>query len=165
MKALAIEKLDAARHDRAAFHCGVPALDRFLKDLAGQHQRKQFSTTYVLIHRENPRTILGFYSISFGALNLSGLSTAEQKRLPKHPVPAARMGRLAVDEGERGKGYGELLLQNATKRCLAVRDEIACYALVVDAKNEIAARFYEKYGFSACSDDERQWYLPLGSAG
>lgn len=163
MTALAIEKLDAARHNRGGFHCGVPELDRFFKELASQHQRKHFSTTYVLIDGDNPQAILGYYSVSFGSLSLTGLSAAEQKRLPKHPVPAARIGRLAVDQGERGKGYGELLLQNAIKRCLAVRDEIACYALVVDAKDEIAARFYEKYGFSVCTDAGQQWYLPLGA--
>ena len=163
MTSFAIEKLDPARHDRADFHCGLPELDRFLKELASQHQRKHFSTTYVLIDTNAPRGILGYYSISFGSLNLTDLGVDERKRLPKHPVPAARMGRLAVDEGERGKGYGELLLQNAVKRCLAAREQIACYALVVDAKNETAARFYEKFGFFACSETEAQWYLPLGN--
>jgi ribosomal protein S18 acetylase RimI-like enzyme len=160
--ALAIEKLDPTRHHRAGFHCGVAELDRFFKELAGQHQRKHFSTTYVLIDRATPRAVLGYYSISFGSISLAGLSLAEQKKLPKHPVPAARMGRLAVDESERGKGYGDLLLQNAIKRCLATRNEIACYALVVDVKNDTAARFYEKFGFLPCTDQELQWYLPLG---
>lgn len=160
--ALTIEKLDSARHDRADFHCGVLELDRFLKELAGQHQRKHFSTTYVLLDQSSPNQILGYYSISFGALRLNEISVEEQKKLPKHPVPAARMGRLAVDDAQRGKGFGELLLQNAVKRCLAVRGEIACYALVVDAKNEAAARFYEKYGFLPCTEQELQWYLPLG---
>lgn len=161
---LAIEKLQTARHDRARFHCGAPELDRFIKELASQHQRKHFSTTYVLIDDAAPDEILGFYCLSFGAMSLAGLSPAEQKKLPRHPVPVARMGRLAVDETCRGKGYGALLLQNAVKRCLNVREEIAHYALVVDAKNEAAARFYEHFGFVSCSTDEAQWYLPLGNA-
>jgi len=160
---LAIERLDAARHDRASFRCGVPELDRFLKELAGQHQRRNFSTTYVLVPTDAPTAILGYYSLSFGSLRLGDLSPEERQRLPKYPVPAARMGRLAVDEAQRGKHYGELLLQNAVKRCLTVRSEIACYALAVDAKDESAARFYEKYGFLPCTDQELQWYLPLGS--
>ncbi|MFT3790234.1 MAG: GNAT family N-acetyltransferase [Rudaea sp.] len=160
--ALAIEKLQAARHDRTRFRCGAAELDRFLKELAGQHQRKHFSTTYVLVDDMTPAGILGFYCLSFGAMNLVDLSPAEQKKLPRHPVPVARMGRLAVDESCRGKGYGALLLQNAVKRCLNVREEIAHYALVVDAKNETAARFYEHFGFMPCTGDEAQWYLPLG---
>lgn len=162
MTTLAIEKFDPSRHDRSNFNSGVPELDRFLKELAHQHQRKHFSTSYVLVDADAPRNIFGYYSVSFGSLKLSDLNAQERKRLPKHPVPAARLGRLAVDEAQRGKGYGALLLQNAVKRCLAAREQVACYALVVDAKNDTAARFYEKYGFSACSESEAQWYLPLG---
>lgn len=160
-----IEKLDPDRHDRAGFGSGVPELDRFFKELASQHQRKYFSTTYVLVDQSAPPIVLGYYSISFGEISLSGLSAAERKKLPRHPIPAARMGRLAVSENERGKGYGALLLQHAVKQCLAARTQIACYALVVDAKNETAARFYEKYGFRAAApayDQRSQLYLPLG---
>lgn len=160
---LLVEKLAPSRHDRASFHCGVPQLDHFLKELAGQHQKRNFSTTYVLVAAAAPASILGYYSLSFGALRLADLGEQERRRLPKHPVPAARMGRLAVDESQRGRRYGELLLQNAVKRCLAAREEIACYALAVDAKDEAAARFYEKYGFLPCTDQELQWYLPLGA--
>jgi ribosomal protein S18 acetylase RimI-like enzyme len=162
--ALAIEKLQTARHDRARFQCGVAELDRFIKELASQHQRKHFSTTYVLVDDHASSEILGFYCLSSGSMSLAELSAAEQKKLPRHPVPIARMGRLAVDESCRGKGHGALLLQNAVKRCLSVREEIAHYALVVDAKNEAAARFYEHYGFEPCTTDEMQWYLPLGQA-
>lgn len=161
---VSIERLDSARHHRGDFHCGVPVLDRFLKELASQHQRRHVSTTYVLIDSSAPRAILGYYSISFGSMRLTDLGTEEQKKLPKHPVPAARLGRLAVHEAQRGRGYGELLLQNAVKRCLTVRKDIACYALVVDAKDDAAARFYAKYGFQSCCDEAAQWYLPLGKA-
>lgn len=159
---LAIEKLSASRHDREDFHCGVPELDRFLKELAGQHQRKGFSTTYVLVDSADPSRIFGYYAISFGAMSLADLTVAEQKKLPRHPVPVARMGRLAVDKRLRGESHGELLLQNAVKRCLSVREEIAHYALVVDAKNEGVAHFYAKYGFLPCTDQRTQWYLPFG---
>ena len=160
--ALAIEKLAANRHEREKFSCGVDELDRFIKELASQHQRKHFSTTSVLIDDASPGNILGFYCLSFGAMSLTDLSAAEQKKLPKHPVPVARMGRLAIAENCQSKGYGALMLQNAVKRCLNVRDEIAHYALVVDAKNDAAARFYRHFGFAPCSSDELQWYLPLG---
>ena len=50
------------------------------------------------------------------------------------------MGRLAVDQRQHGNGCGEMLLQNAVKRCLSIREEITYYALVVDAKDEGTAR-------------------------
>lgn len=160
----AIEKLHS-RHVRDHFSCGIASLDRFIKEFASQHQRKNFSSTYVLIENGIPNEILGFYCLSFGSIHLAELPLAKQKKLPQHPIPVARMGRLAVDERYRGKGYGGLLLQNAVKRCLAVREEIAHDAWVVDAKNEAAACFYAHFGFERCSDDKRQWYLSLGKSG
>ena len=74
------------------------------------------------------------------------------------------MGRLAVDQRQHGNGCGEMLLQNAVKRCLSIREEITYYALVVDGRNEGAARFYAKYGFLPCTDEQMQRCLPLGKA-
>lgn len=159
---LVIERLDPKRHDRAGFRCEVADLERFLRELAAQHQGRSFSTTYVLIDLAEPRKILGYYSISFGSMALVDLRPEDRRRLPRHPVPAARMERLAVDGTIRRRGYGALLLQNAVRRCLAARAEIACYALVVDAFDDEVARFYEKYGFVACTARRRQLYLSPG---
>ena len=45
---------------------------------------------------------------------------------------------------------------------MKTREEIASYALIVDAKDDAAKAFYEHYGFAACVDRPRTLYLPLG---
>jgi len=56
-----------------------------------------------------------------------------------------------------------MLLIDAIKRTLWVSDEIAIYAMVVDAINEKAASFYQQYGFSSLSSESHRLYLPLKS--
>lgn len=162
--ALAIMPLGPRHHDRAGFHSGVEAFDVYLRSLATQHRRKGYSQTFVLVEESAPARIFGYYCLSAASLQIEALSETDRKRLPRYPVPAARMGQLAVDMSERGRGYGELLLQNAIKRCLAVRErELGIYALLVDAYDEGAATFYEHYGFRRCRDKVLGLYLPLGS--
>ena len=52
------------------------------------------------------------------------LQEADRKRLPNYPVPAIRMGRLAVSINEQGKGHGDYLLAHAVARCLGLRDQL-----------------------------------------
>jgi len=163
--ALIIEELDARRHDRAGFDCGVEALNRYLKTLAGQHRAKGFATTFVLVDSEQPRQLLGYYSLSAAQLAFEQLEPEERKGLPNYPIPAVRIGRLATAVNVRGQRLGELLLQNAVKRILMARATLGVYAIVVDAKDEAAEAFYRKYGFRRCDPTRRQLYLSLGRSG
>jgi predicted GNAT family N-acyltransferase len=90
------------------------------------------------------------------------LPDADRKRLPRYPVPCFRMGRLACRTDQRGRGLGRLLLGCAVDRCLKARTQVAAYALLVDAKDEVAKAFYEHYGFTPLADQPLTLYLPLG---
>jgi predicted GNAT family N-acyltransferase len=161
---LSVAELDPKQHDRDAFDCGVEPLNRYLKTLAGQHRSKGIATSFVLTAANAPRQILGYYSLSAASLGFERLTEADRKGLPAYPIPAVRIGRLAVALDARGQKLGELLLQNAIKRTLAVRRTLGVYAVVVEAKNAEAQAFYEKYGFRMCYPPERQLYLALGKA-
>lgn len=76
-------------------------------------------------------------------------------------MPAAILGRLAVDRRYQGRGLGELMLADAIKRVLRASEALAVHALVVDAKNDGARSFYERYGFVAFVDTPNRLYLPL----
>jgi GNAT superfamily N-acetyltransferase len=149
-------------HDRSSFDCGVPALNEFLHRYALQQSKKGVSTVYVLVDRRDPAQILGFYSLSAAQVEATRLSAAAQKKLPRYPIPCFRMGRLACSAAHQGKGLGRILLGLALERCLQARKQVAAYALLVDAKDEQAARFYEHYGFVALQDAPLSLYLPLG---
>jgi len=55
-----------------------------------------------------------------------------------------------------------LLLGCAVDRCLQARQQVAAYALVVDAKNDVAKSFYLHFGFKVLQDAPLTLYLPLG---
>lgn len=155
------QRLDTAIHDCVGFDCGVPALNDYLRKFASQHRRRGVSQTFVLVDDSAPTQVLGYYTLSAAQLEAGSLSDAERKRLPRYPIPCIRMGRLAVSLASRGEGYGRLLIGLAVERCLKARREVAAYALVVDAKDEIAVEFYRHYGFTACRDAPLTLYLAL----
>lgn len=159
--ALIVGSLDKAVHDRAAFDCGEPPLNEFLQTKAAKHQAQRVSRTFVLTDDVAPRRILGYYSLSNSQIAREQLTEAEAKTLPRHPVPAVMLARLAVDQEQQGKRYGQWLLMDAIKRCALVGQQSGVYALLVDAKNETAKRFYERFGFAAIGGHPMTLYLPL----
>ena len=162
--ALRITLLDGKLHDRSGFSCGIAALDDYLHQRAGQHQRDGIATTHVLTDDAQPARILGFCALSAAQLHLSELQQADLKRLPAYPVPAMRMGRLAVSASEQGKGYGQLLLGHVVKLALSVRQTMGVRVLIVDAKDAQAAAFYERYGFRPTTSKALSLYLPISAA-
>ncbi len=156
--------LNAKLHDRAAFRCGVPALDDYLHKYAVQQNAKGLRAVFVLVDPAQPRTILGFYTLSAGQVDVLQLSDAKRKKLPRYPLPCFRMGRLARHIDHSGKGLREILIGCAVDRCLQARNLVGAYALLVDAKSKQAKLFYEHYGFKACVDAPMTLHLPLGAA-
>ncbi len=88
-----------------------------------------------------------------------------RRRLPRYEaIPAALIGRLARDERVRGQGVGELLLADAIVRILSAAQSVAVFAIVVDAKDERAATFYEGYGFERFPTRPLRLFLPASTA-
>jgi GNAT superfamily N-acetyltransferase len=152
-----VEALDP-RHDRKSFSSGVEPLDRYFQTQAGQEARKNIAAPFVLVLPDGP--IGGYYALSATAVKLSDLPVNIARRLPRYPlVPATLLGRLAVDFRHRGKGYGRFLLADALLR--AVRSEIASFAVVVDAKDDAARRFYERESFLPFPDRTGRLFRPM----
>lgn len=154
--------LDSARHDRAGFDCGNDPLNEYLRRYAEQHRKKGISATYVLVDSDDPAKILGYYTLSAAEVANEHLTDGDRKRLPRYPVPCFRMGRLACSLDCRGQGFGKLLLGCAVDRCLKVREQLGAYALLVDAKDESARAFYQRFGFTSLRDARLSLYLPFG---
>ena len=150
-------------HDRTGFRCGVEALDSYLKKQAKQDIKRHISRVFVATMPNNPKVVIGYYTLSTLSIELNQIPEKLARKLPKHPVPAALIGRLAVNNAAQGQGVGKMLLADAIKRTLAVSDQIAIYAMVVDAINDNAKRFYEQFGFTRLSDDRPRLFLPLKS--
>ena len=145
------------RHDRAAFDCGEPSLNEYLQRFARQNAELFLGRTYVLTAPGEPR-IEGYYTISSGSVDREALP---EKRLSRYPIPIVLVGRLAVDLSAQGQGAGEHLLLDALKRSAQLAQHPGIYAIVVDALNPPARRFYQKYGFAETSDNPMRLYLTI----
>jgi GNAT superfamily N-acetyltransferase len=159
---LVIEPLNR-NHNRTAFNCGIESLDRYLKHQANQEIKRRVSRVFIVRSRQDETRVLGYYTASTLSIDLSVLPEKLAKKLPKHPIPAALIGRLAVDVSAQGKGIGKMLLSNAIKRTLAISDDIAIYAIVVDAINEEAESFYMQYGFARLASEGKCLFQALKS--
>ena len=158
------QRLDAKIHDRAAFDCGVPELNHYLTRRATQDRRRNLTQVYVLVDSDSPNQLLGYYTLSAAQVDTEQISEQDRRRLPRYPIPCFRMGRFAIRQDIQGRGLGKQLLGCAVDRCLQVRQEVAAYALIVDAKDADAKSFYEHFGFVPFADRPLSLYLVIGSS-
>ena len=154
-----IEPLGA--HDRSGFACGVAALDRYFREHASQDMKRLMASCFVAVEPATSR-IAGFYTLAATSLPASDMPVEELKRLPRYPIlPAALIGRLAVDEHFHSKGLGSVLLADAALRVL--KGDVKAFALIVDAKNESAVAFYRHQGFRPFASRPLSLFMPLGT--
>ena len=151
-----IERLD--RHDRSRFDCGTAELDRYLRERAMQDMRRRVTSCFVAVDQDEE--VAGFFTLAATSLPVDQLSAERAKRLPRYPViPAVLLGRLAVALAHQGRQLGGALVADAILR--ASRSEVMAYAMIVDAKDDSAARFYAHLGFERLGDDTRRQLRPL----
>jgi GNAT superfamily N-acetyltransferase len=160
---LVIIPLESRLHDRQGFTCGDVSLDTYLKQQAGQHQRDGIATTHVLADEDAPARILGYVTLAAAQMELSAMQPADRKRLPHYPVPAVRVGRLAVATSEHGQGYGQWLLGHAVNVTLRLRQQLGVRVLLVDALDAKVAEFYHAFGFRPTTTQALTLYLPVGN--
>lgn len=133
-------------HDRAVFSCGVKELDEWFRKRAGQDERRNVARVFLAL--DENEGVAGFYSLSAFTLSISEVPDNIAAKLPRYDrIPVALIGRLARDERRRGEGIGELLLADAIRRILGAAQDLAVFAIIVDAKNEAASQFYRSFGF------------------
>jgi predicted GNAT family N-acyltransferase len=160
-KKYTIEPLDTQKHDRAAFSCGVAPLDTYLKQQANQEAKRNIAVTYILCE-QNSTSIVGYYTLSTASIETTQLPEEIRRRLPRYEaLPTMLIGRLAVDQQYGGQGFGGHLLVDALRRCFELSKNIGAMAVLVDAKDERAATFYERYGFRRFQDQPSRLYIPM----
>ena len=160
---LITEQLNTTLHDRDSFDCGVNELNTFLKQQANQNQSRNISKTYVAVvavSSDDLKKIYGYYTLSAGHISFDDLPERE-KKVPKYPLPIARIGRLAVNIGHQGEGIGGFLLHDAFTKILGIAEKIGVFAIVVDAKNDKAKEFYKNYGFNELQNSGLTLFLPI----
>lgn len=151
----------ARHHDRKSFDCGAADLNDYLARYARQNHESGGAKTFAAVSPAEPAHILGFYSISPGSIEFARVPANVTRKLGRYEVPVFRLARLAVDRSVQGQGIGGDLLLAAGERVLAVAAEVGGVALTIDAKDENAARWYERFGAQPLLDDPLKLILPL----
>jgi predicted GNAT family N-acyltransferase len=150
----------SGRHDRESFDCGKPELNNYLRQIAGQHVKKSLARVYVACEENDPSRIVAFYSLNGCEIKSEELPDPIRKKFPGR-IPAVRLGRLAVAKVNQGQGVGEQMLFHAMWNVGQVDAIIGAVAMLVDAKDAEAKRFYLKYGFIKLPDRPLNLFLPI----
>lgn len=150
-------------HDRQGFDCGRKELNGWLRQVARQHQEKGLSRTFVATLDETPNYICGYYALTLAELENRNLPEAWRKKMPRR-IPGVKLGRLAVDTRFQGKGLGDLLLVDALTRAQRIYQEAGGIGLFVDAIDEQAAGYYERFGFVVMPDNPLLLFLAANVA-
>lgn len=132
---LVFENLNQPLITDNSFPAEMRNLTFFLKKYAAQNQRIGQSTTHVLVNTERREEILGFITLCSSALSIEDLNPSDLRRLPRYPIPAIKIARLAVSSRFQGNKVGSALLGHAVRSALKVREDIGVRALIVDAKH------------------------------
>lgn len=144
--AIKFERLED--HDRNKFSCEEEELNKYIKEKANQDQRNGFAKVYIAVDDQHPKEIVGFYTFCPFSIPRIDLPEEYLKKLPKYPdIPGYLIGRLARDQRFRGQGIGELLLIDALRKIIEFSEIASGNAVFVEAKDDKARKFYEKYGF------------------
>lgn len=155
-----VEPLGAG-HDLAAFQCGRPALNDWLRrhahTAAGQGTR-----TYILVSTGRDAPVAGYFAIAPHLLRKAEAPPRIGRGAPAQ-IPAILLAKLALDERLHGRGLGGELLVHALRTIVAAARGAGGRVVVVDALDDSAAAFYRAHDFAPTPHDPRRLVMKLST--
>jgi GNAT superfamily N-acetyltransferase len=146
-----------AAHDLADFDCGEAVLNDWLRQRALKNESR-FSRTYVV--RDGSK-VVAYFCVAVGSIERAAAPGRVRRNAPD-VVPISVIGRLAVSRNYAGKGLGSDILSDALRRIAAASQSIGIGAVLVQAKDEAAKRFYMRCAeFIEFPADSRSLFLPI----
>jgi GNAT superfamily N-acetyltransferase len=142
----------SAEHDLDGFSCGTESLDLWLKKHARQAAATNSARTFV-VHDHDQRRIVGYHAVAAASIEHADATPRAATGMPKHPIPAVLLARLAVDQSVQQRGLGAWLLRDAMLRTLSAADALAIRVLLVHATNDQARSFSQRHGFEPSPSD------------
>ena len=165
-----IRPFDPGTHDRAAFSCGVPQIDNYLKRTAKKGGKADVVRIRVVVDAGN--RIVGFHGINMHAVAVEDMPAAYRKKAMKHGLlPAAFIAMIGVDKKHQGNGLGGALVADALSRIARASDEIGTCVIMLDVFDDgdadaVARRktYYESFGFIPLPDQPLRLFMPIATA-
>ncbi len=147
--------------DTSQFFCSENDLNEYIRKYALANHINRVSTC-ILVMVET--SLVGFFCWSSSAVDKASIAPQDAKGLPRYPLPALKIGRLAVDHNYTGKGIGGFILKHIIEKAIeySTKDEYPAFSfLLVDAKSEKSKQWYIRYGFKSFSDKPESLYIPI----
>ncbi|MGH7709291.1 MAG: GNAT family N-acetyltransferase [Vulcanimicrobiaceae bacterium] len=166
---VAIEPLDTAGHNRAAFSCGQPGVDTYFRQVAAQASKALHAQTYVLVDADETATlkkVLGFYTLTpheYRDDEMDPVTARALKLKSLRRIPAILLGQMGVSINQQGKGLGRLLLDHAFRKTLFASYCVGGALLVTDPIDFKARTFYEKYDFRQLPNGGARLYMAVST--
>lgn len=159
IEVLPLEKLALKRE---SFSCGVGELERYFHQLASQDVKRGLAKCFVLIDKEKMK-IIGYYTLSALSVSVADIPKDRLKKgIPYPNIPAALIGRLAIDDDFQQQGYGQFLVIDAIHNIKNAA--VAVAIILVEAKDDNAVAFYKKLGFiefEEVNSERRKLFYPV----
>ncbi len=130
---------------------GAPELDEWLRRFARMADTAGTARTYVLL---DGKRALGYYALTPASVDRRELPERHARGVPAYPIGVILLARLAIDRSLQGKGYGRALVTDAALRTLQATEIVGARAMLVHARDESAAGFYERLGFVRSPTDQ-----------
>lgn len=164
-----IQPFDHKVHDRAAFSCGVPQIDNYLKLTAKKGSKGDVVRVWVVIDAKSQ--IVGFYGINMHSVDVKDMPPAYAKRAMNHGMlPAAFIAMIGVDANQQGNGIGSALVADALSRIARASDDIGTCVVMLDVFDDgdaaaVARRksYYEDFGFIPLPDQPLRLFMPIAT--
>ncbi len=166
-KPIVIEPLDPAKHDRAAFSCGIEQVDNFFRRTANKLTKAGNVRTFVMVSPEGE--LIGFYATNAHAIDYAELPDQFARNRPAHgSIPAAYISMIGVDSRFQGQGYGGDLLVDCLTRLASAADALGIAVVMLDVldcgdSEKISKRraLYASYGFEPLPTTGLRLFLPM----
>ncbi len=151
--------------DRKGFDCGDDKLNRYLREIVSQDEKRGLAKCYICCKENEPYRIVGFFTLSSSCVYREMLPDEINKIKKKHiaydSVPVILIGRLAVDTEYQGKGIGILILIHALKIASEISRKVGVLAVMVDAKSNEVVEFYKRFGFESLPENPKRLVVSI----
>jgi GNAT superfamily N-acetyltransferase len=134
-----------SKYKKEQFDCGKAPLNLYLKTQMSQDYKRKANVPTLAINIKNE--VIAYYTLSAGEVHFASFPESLKKKIAPYPVPIARVGRLAVCKSMQGKKLGADVLAHAIRNAEKISEQLGIRALIVDAKDSEAEKFYLHFSF------------------
>ncbi|MHB1273759.1 MAG: GNAT family N-acetyltransferase [Rhodanobacter sp.] len=143
------------QHVLADFDCGKAALNTWLQSHAWTNQQADYTKVMVVA---SGKSVVGYYGLSLSSVHRDDVPRQVRKHPAPKDIPCLLLGQLAVDHRWKGRGIGGALLRDALIRALTIAGHAGTRAVVVNALDDDACRFWAGVGFLSVPKDPSTFY-------